>query len=370
MFGLNIGFGLNLGGAVSSKILNRWSEDYAFVKAGTGNARLLFVGDSTMHGSTATGTNQRPNESKNLANLFVANGIKASDDANFGTSDFTTAKRLYKDLRYSGTFTMYSASTLGGFMAQGTAVGQTLTYTPETICDTFRVFFWGTGSSQATVQATGGAASTAASMSTIGQQFGTTALRYIDVQAGSLSAGNSVTVTMASGTLVAVAAIECWDSTASQVICVNAGHHGSSTPNWIVTGASNRSPLDIFNGMPDGYYSAVIIKPGINDAGNSNDIETVYKPNLRTIINAILPRSDVIIEASNPILSGANDAYNVANAEIAAEFNIPYVNNRLDPDFTTYAVANAAGKMADALHPNSTGLLIPATYTYNLISAL
>lgn len=359
-------------GGAALNPLARWSTDLAAVVAGTGNARILCMGDSTMHGSTGAGTNQRPNETKALANLFVTNGIKAHDDANFGMSDFSAAKRLYKDLRYTGTFTMYSAGTLGGFMAQGTAIGQTLTYTPETVCDTFRVFFWstGTGASTSTViiQATGGTPTSALSMSTIGQAFGTTSLRYIDVSAATLTAGNSVTITMAAGILIPLVAVECWDSTASQVIIVNAGHHGSSTPNWIVESASLRAPLDILKNFPDGYYSAVYIRPGINDSGNANPIEGVYKPNLRTIRNGVGSKSSFIIGAANPISSGAVDPYNVANAELAAELGAAFINSRVDANFDTYAHASAAGLMVDTLHPDPSGFALMAGYDYAVLN--
>ena len=344
----------------------KWDADLAATKAGTKDTRTLFVGDSTMIGAVGNGTHYRPNETKAFANILAANGTPSNDSAFFGTSDFTTAKRLYKDLRLTGTFTMYSAAALGGFMAQGTSIGQTLTFTPETACDTFRVFYWGNGSSTSTVQATGGTPVTVAN-NTAGVAFGTTALRYLDVTAGSLASGNSVTITFVSGSLVPIAAIEAWDSTQKQVINVNAGHYGSSTPNWIVTGASNRAPLDILQGFPDGYYSFVVIKPGINDAGNSRDIETVYKPNLRTMINAIGTKADIIIEACNPISSLAELPYNVANREIADEYGLLFVNNRLAPDFDTYSNAVSAGLMGDTLHPNSDGLTLVGEYLYNQI---
>ncbi len=348
-------------------LLPNWNTALAELQSDNQYIRVLNLGDSTALGANGSGDHYRPNEYKSWTNRLVTAGISAHDDAFFGTSDFTTAKRLYKDLRITGNWTMYSASALGGFMAQSLVVGQTLTFTPETDVDTFRIFWWSgtSGASTSTMQITGTDGTPLdVTISTGGTAFGTTSLRYADVTCASLTAGNAVTLEHTAGTTVSIAAISSWDSTKKQVISYNAGHYGSSTPNWIVTGGTNRNPLDILNGYPDGYFSLVTIKPGINDAGNGNDIETVYKPNLQTIIDAIGSKSDIIIEAANPISSGLVDAYNVANAEIAAANNILFVNSRVDPEFDTYANANAAGLMGDTLHPNVSGLDLASAYLF------
>ncbi len=335
--------------------LKKWRKGVAAVRAGTGNMRLLIVGDSTTIGVNGSGVAQVPNEYQSLAVAITRAGVPAQENSFFGFSAGSGARTL-ADTRITrtGWYLDTGHNTLGGNMSVADFTGHTITFTPTNQCDTFRVFYNVYGSSaQITVQATGGASKTIYSnASTNGTQFNGT-IYYADVSAASLG-NNAVTLTYAAGSgAFYLLGIEAWDSTKKQCIVTNAGWWGGLVGDFVVSSNSYNSG-NLLNGYPSGYYDAVIIKAGINDCVY-NVTKDSFKSRVQTLITSVSGRgSDVILETDNPYSGGANfGTYADALQELADENTLVFIdqNARLE----SYTVANGLGFMSDTMHPSVAG---------------
>lgn len=346
---------------IYSQIPN-WATASRNVKNGTATARGLNIGDSTTIGITGAGVGIRPNEYKAVATQLMPTFESAHDDAFFGFSN-ASGNRLTQDNRLTNSGAALSTvGVLGGVACRLAATGNRLTFTPESTCDRFRVYFWYNGSLTYSIQATGGTALTGTLTSGSGTVFGTSTIRYFEVSAATLQAGNSVTITRTggAGTGLEIMGLEAWDSTKKQVIMCNVGVWGSKSADWIVSDGTGRKALDLINTMPAGYFTFATVKAGINDAGSAIAVST-YKSNLQTLINAIKAKGmDCILETDNPVQANNMAAYITALKELAASNNLLLINSY--DAWGTYTYANAQGWMADTSHPSAAGYTNMATY--------
>lgn len=356
-------------GFVYNPSLPVWTAAAAAVNGGSADARILCVGDSTTIGINATGNINWPCEYDYVATNLNAR-VNSRKDAFFGFST-ASGNRVTKDTRIVATgAAIGSSATLGGFSCQMATAGNNIVFTPTETVDTFRVFWWFNGSVDISIQATGGTAFTATLGSGTGTQFGTSNLRYVDVTAASLTAGNAVTISKTGGAgTFQLIGIEARNSTIKQCFVINAGHWGSKSADWAASGGSLRSPLDVIGRAPSGYFSLVNIKAGINDANSAVSIST-YKSNLQTIISAAKAAgSDVTLETDNPIGNGTDELpYITALRELAAANSLFFIDSYTSP-FVSYTNANANSWMADTLHPNTAGYAQQATVLSDLLIA-
>lgn len=153
--------------------LNRWGAALAAMRAGTRNAKLLVISDSTSVGACAVSSSiVGPNQLSfswpyQLAPYFVANGIPANTNSLFGdpTNQSVAATLSSVDPRraYGANWLFGAISSLGGKCAYNiTAGSQTaMSFTPTSSFDTITVcYLRNTGYGSFSIAVDGGAALT------------------------------------------------------------------------------------------------------------------------------------------------------------------------------------------------------------------
>ena len=216
----------------------------ASLLANTSHLRILNIGNSTTFGANGTGAQTKPNEYKQAAASMAAFVTRANDDSFFGfsTGGGQNGSRLLADDRIVNSGAVLSSTgCLGGIACRIATAGNSFTFTPNSVCNTFRVYWWYNGSVAVSIQATGGTAFATTLTSGSGTQFGTTDIRYTEVTAASLTAGNAVTVSKTGGAgNFEVIGIEAWDSTTKRMVFTNAGHWGSTSTQWAQSSGAGR----------------------------------------------------------------------------------------------------------------------------------
>lgn len=348
-------------GAVYDPSLPIWSQGVADLLAGISTLRVLNIGDSTTIGINGLGVQTDPNEYKQVATTMGAYFDHSEQDAFFGfsTSGTLAGSRLKADNRVvNGGAVNSSIACLGGLTGRITTAGNYFTFKPDGVCDTFRVYWWYNGAVGVDFTATGGTPYAVTLSSGSGTQFGTTDIRYVDVSAATLTAGNILTITKTSGASnLEIVGIEAWDSTTKRLQLVNCGHFGSRSTNWAVTTGGGRNPSDFLAKVPAGYFQLATIKPPINDAGGTPTTIPTFKANIQIVINACRAGGmDVVLETGNPRSDGLEVPYIAAMVELAIANNI-FLLNTHDDIFIDYATAVSNGYMVggDGLHPTVLG---------------
>lgn len=336
------------------------------VKAGTGNARILMVGDSTTQGTGSNGSTEGNQEPlawpTQLAAYLNSIGIPAQNEAFFGNgssfeSNCANNGKVNCGAWQDGTFT-----TVGGELFEG-VVGAPLTFTPSTPTDSLTIWYTTfPGNGEFTVSIDGGAPqSINTGTGTSGGMASTTITTTLGMHVIALNmpaAGN-----------VFVIGLEAWNSTISSVHILNAGWAGSQLVNWDDTdgGTGVPQPWAPLNAVPILDVDVVMIDLGINDWRVSTDAAD-WKTAYQAVLTAWIPVSDCVVITPNPseltyapgFTTAANmNAYVMAMQQLAATNS----NSLLDfySAFASWDIANSKGWMFDGLHPNAAGYAIFAS---------
>jgi lysophospholipase L1-like esterase len=337
--------------------------DAARVKAATGlgNAKALFIGDSTTAGLYANG------------NQFAGNGmlgwtrrlkalVTSQEIANaswIGSSHTTTTAEFNSyDSRITfganWTILQTSSDVLGGFPiydAATTGLGgaaNTVSFNSGETFDTIDVYYISTpGGGQFTVDIGGAVLDT---INTLNAVLGITKAT-VSCTLGANTVNIIKTVTGA----VEITGVSCYKNN-NAIQLLNAGDGGYSLS-------------QMFNGVgfgPENGITAIdpdltIISHGINDQALSKSLAE-FKPKYQAVIDHCLQYGDVALAIPSPyVAADTNLAYRNIIRELAAENGLNLF------DFTealggSYAVANANGIMSIGAHPTSAGYRLISDY--------
>lgn len=331
--------------------LPKWRLALAKVKVGFSDAKVIFIGDSTIAGSVAQA----------LANTMPSRLVNRFNSSSPVTAIQEFSNDYVQDYKV-GTWALgtgCSASATGAGVS--CTVGSTATtWTPGGTqpCDSFRLEYMTNGGlGTITVSATGGTPSVINTNTTAGNH-------WVTVTAASLLTTNALSFqnTGGSGTIY-VGSVECYDSTTTHVRFANYGKDGTKTSDWL----SGANPFGIYDGFTTYQPDLTIIGLGINDAGASVPCSTTIS-NLQTIITAAQVSGDVILMTVIPS-SGSPYDTNEAScypsySALAATNNIPLVDM-----YARFGQTWNTNLMFNALHPNSYGYADWAGAIYQVLNA-
>ncbi|VXC43800.1 SGNH/GDSL hydrolase family protein [Nocardioides sp. AX2bis] len=361
---------------MTAPYLNRWDAAIAEVKAGTRDAKLLTVGDSTTAGvgggTEATYVQQQgyPSELAALLNeglVPAADGLQIPRATSAGTPNDTRWTRgtgWVKGDTADTALTSYIG--FGGrgnnYYAPFDAAGVLTFNDPRINADRFDVYYLTTTGDGATftAQATGGAASAAIAT---GAQAAK-GIAKVTISAAAAITTNVVTIDPGGAAgQVFIVGIEPWLSTRRQVRVANAGASGSKAFSWAAY--SSGSASNTWNALASIKAYApdlTIIDLGINDADPAGLTDpNGFDPLLQSVINAALVSGDVILKTFIPV-AGREAHQDLLAAKIRAH-DLPLID--IYSVWDTGAKANAAELVnPDLIHANAAGYEVVANYVY------
>jgi lysophospholipase L1-like esterase len=314
-----------------------WREALSRVRTGTGDAKLLAVGDSKTKGNSNYAlTTSWPGALSQLLNKTatpVANGLTTLPLASATDTRFTAGAGWPLTRNYG----------FGGFHAwQVTAPAGSLVFNDPTIlADRFDVYYMTNASfGNLAITATGGATANFACTSGV-------KVDKVTVSAAAALTTNTLTIDSTGGACYIIA-IEPWLSTKSTVRIGNGGGPSSASGNWITgTPWSGKDCIKAY--APD----LTIITHGTNDAVNGVSLST-YRSNMQQIIDAARVSGDVAVMTIAPSTGAVYTKMEPKYSEILRTMGVPVIDlwQHCGGDFNTY---NDMGFMLDDRHPNSSG---------------
>lgn len=267
----------------------------ARVRAGTGDAKILSVGDSTTSGIGSDGTagggsNSYPYRIAAQLNSYIptAKGLGIPPSILAGNPDTRWTAG-------SG----WSLLTLGwgegsDYQGAANAAGSLVYADPGVTADRFDVYYaTNSGLGTITAVATGGSTVTQSTSAAGG-------VGKVTLSAATAATTNTVTLTNVSGAAVHILGVEPWHSTIKRVRVGNAGVGSSTTAKWVQSEATFGGPGAIRAYAPD----LTILSLGINDATNAVAVAT-FMANMQLLINAAKISGDILIMSPFPSASGA-----------------------------------------------------------------
>jgi hypothetical protein len=333
-------------------------------RAGLRNTRVAFIGDSTTRGqSTGGGTSQAVNSwPMQLSTLLNAAGINAGannvwgDGGSWGLGQ-TIANFKTGDSRVTSTGAWALGSVLSaGGNNFGSASAGTMTFTPQTNCDTCQVI-WRDGAAGRDwdFAVDGGAATNVLST-------GATQFKIETFALGSL-APHTVTLSWDLGT-IHILGINCYNSTRKELSLWNWGICGGTSLNLINNTDAVVGRLAILAHASLKPDLAFIEGGIINDWRTSVAIAT-SKSQITTLVTTAKANGTNVILCVPPVDTGvagatANQAaYVAAMYEIAAEQSVGIIN------FREISIANS-----DTVHPTAAGYLSMATLARKVLQQI
>jgi lysophospholipase L1-like esterase len=346
--------------------LPNWNTALGLRAAGTRNAKLVCVGDSTTMGIGADGSNHA-----NGANLgwpaqlaqMVSNSGYGSWFGDHNVELGGTLTLAQFDTRVSiGSWvsTGNGTQTMGGPMMRATsASGGPLAFTPRNYVDTFDVYtFTNNVAASLSIQIDAGSATTLSQNS---------ANSLVKTTLTTTLGSHALNVNWISGTPFLVG-VYGYNSAAKEISIINAGISGGVVGTTTGTGWTSQSgnpwaPLAVLEAVaPD----LTIINLNINDC-NAGTAQSTYVAALQSIITAAKVSGDVIITSANPTTTSASlgtQATYVGYVSALATTNaIPFIDI-----FNLWGGVNQSQWMFNGLHPNFSGYTQIAGYILKAIT--
>lgn len=328
---------------------------------GSGNVGLLFAGDSTTAGGTGVSPSRYNGHVDQVAPLLTTRfGIDNSRPSSIGSAGHATggnaAHVAYNPIVAFNSGTIQDLEALiGGYAFQHTLTTGAMRWTPATQFPGFtfdRVLFaWReSASTQLRWADSTGAFGTLA--------FGSNLPHVQEIVCGAGATWIEVRC-VAAGTLRFVGPAAFYTAGQRRLLMMNAGFVGSKVGNdtsqddWWRTDLPFRAPgfIPLFG------QALTVINLCINDASAGTVLAT-YKANLKSLIAVAKQAGSVLVMNGNQVdtaLVPQATAVQYRNAarEAAQESGVSFWDSA--SVLGTYAVANAAGDMADQTHPNVQG---------------
>lgn len=349
------------------------------VRSGTGRAKFLFIGDSTVWGENGGDTNGLRNNAHNnsfpavVSAFFNANGVPSAQDNLFASGANTGSTVVIADHQnsYKPGFNApspwilsTSVFTMGGCTFSCAAADATgITYTPEVNVDSFEIGDLQAAGAGVYTWAVDGGGTT-----TITETNASSALTKQTISAGA-SGSHTLTIKRVSGTAF-IRHVKGWDSTKSQLDVLNAGRGSSVTADWIVSSAPYSS-LGAFT-SDAANADLVVCDLGINEviAGTS---QATFKANYQTLINAGIAGGAnfllVVPHQTDTTLDATASQANIRQwiKDLAFLNNLPCLD--LQAHMGTFLQMTAAGNLFGARHPNKPGYAAEGAYIASVLRA-
>lgn len=319
----------------------------ARVRTGGGDAKWLFVGDSTEWGALNSGVATTLNSrTSRMVSLLSAAGLPAAPglavppvaaNATFASCPlYSNGSSGAPPADWQGT----RAHGFGQSAWNANATADNLVFADSRVAfDRYDIYYLASsGLGTITATATGGSAATAHG----------TGFVVASVTASAAAASTANVLTMSSTGNNFLVGIEPWTSTVSRVRLANAGCSSTATAQWIGD-PSYGATYAIGVYAPD----VVFICLGVNDAIQSVPLAT-YLANLQTIIAACQAAgADVILLTQGPSQETAVAALETQYTTAILGLGLPVIDNfnRLG----AWSAVNALGFMDDAHHKNTLG---------------
>lgn len=346
--------------AVAGPTFNKWNAAMSAKNAGSRNAVLAVVGDSTTAGWGGQGTSAHTNDAsfsapRALAGLLTsASGASLFCDQNClsgagGTTPIGTFDQRVVLGSWSQLVNATSCSA-GGSMIRCTAGTTPLQFTPTGVVDKFDIYYCiNTGFGTFTAGVAGDTATTINTAST-------TSVGKTTVTAAGGLGTHTLKLTRVSGSCFLIGVVG-YNSASKETSVFNLGYSGSKVgtvvPGWNYSTPQPWDPLPMLKVLaPDLTFINLTVNDWVAATNQAN-----YSTYLQNLITAGLASGDVVVmsgAASNPISASAAQQliYRNIAANLAASNNLQYID--LTAEMGDYASNVAASRMFDSLHPNST----------------
>lgn len=351
---------------LGSNQLPHWNAALSRVMAKQGNARVLFIGDSTMAGYYSTNSASGPYAQLSIPALFSnalnGMGIPSNYDAVLGAGANLTDKTTLDGRLTVGTgwatFGGGTSGTMGGQWYSATSATTPIAFTPNTPVDTFKLWYIstpGAGSMNCNVD---NGTNTAVNQAATANYLSTTIAAPLGKHTFYCNWGSG-----AGG--VIWAGVEASNSALSAVLIDNGGWPSSTAPQWASATGGAYSAISACTKM---NYDLVVIDLGDNDIGTGVTL-SAYTTALQTIASSCQASgvTDVVFMTGfheNPSYSAnyseANQAlYAAAMKTVATSTsNSSYVQGTPVADefsnLVSYAYENNVGGIyaASSIHAN------------------
>lgn len=362
------------GAGKSPYLLPRWKTALGKVRAGTANAKLLVMSDSTGAGAIASSAAYGANDMSRswpfkLAPLLAAAGYPATTGAIFGEqtgTDVIATLNAHDTRRLMVAPWAFSVVALGGKgLSNNTAGSQTpLRFIPVEPFDTIKVtYLRNTSYGKFSISVDGGAAEGAV-VDTAGAIAVLTTTRTVALGTHYVDIARSAP-TGADGALL-IFKVEVWNSATKCVQIFNASVGSSTT----LKQSANTNVYDPLAMAVSDPADLVIICLDINNwhgnyASGIYDLvtATTHSFQLQKMIDALRPVSDIILMTGAPSAVGTvprayQDSILKATRHLASVNNLPLVD--ISGDWGDYIQATASGyylPIGDSVHPGDPGYI-------------
>lgn len=343
---------------VTPLALPHWTSAVSRVRAGSGNARVYCIGDSTTFGTFSNGTTTGDltvgSYPTRLSQILTASGLPAQrasfmgDGGGFETTGANDSRVVLGDW----TQDSFGVVSTGGALFQSlTPTVNAMTFTPTEEVDTFVIWystFPSNGEFTATIDS--GSPTTISTVSGSG-------LASTTVTAGSVGV-HTLSFQHIDSNAVFIIGVEAHNSTTSAVCVTNAGWAGALSNDW---NRSDEAYAPIFS-VPVQSPDLILLDLGINNWREGTDIAG-YTADMQALITAWSPNSDIVIVTPDPSSTSYSEFTTVQNMGnfVAAMYSLAKVNNL--PLIDNYARWGSFARASvpplsfygDGLHPNGAG---------------
>jgi lysophospholipase L1-like esterase len=333
--------------------LPTWLEKLNHVRAGTGRARVLCIGESTTRG-TGAGTGANLNVAadqfswpKYLADYLQARGVSASFNSwvggGFGSGGTDSRHALGSGWAPNGN------PSLGGSLMRNSTSTSTFSFSALYPFDTMRLWYLRFNNHDTFTYNIGGG-----TLATINADGGTAVLTsQMTVARGAHTINLQRTGV---GNLNDIVGWELWDTTAPAVDVFNAGFSGAVMASIASTVNAAFSPLPALGSFaPD----LTILCEGINDA-NGATAEGTFKTNAQAVIDKARLSGDIILSSGTPAAIAGGEAARRAYAtylrDLAISNGVTFVD--IVELMGSYDISVANGWQGNGLHIDADGYAV------------
>jgi lysophospholipase L1-like esterase len=357
-----------------------WSAAVRAQRAGKRHARIMCIGDSTTMGYGANGATVVNNDRAgsyptHLSGILTDRGSKGSWQNVVGNGNVPSELLSFQkyDARsvWGPQWGPSSVRTAGGFTHRnGAGTPGPLVFTPTEPWDTAEVYLYqgeptATQSLKVLINST-----EKASVTTHFWETTSGNLKRIIVKADTVGM-HTLSLTPAVSGVIHVVGWLTYNDAEKEISVLNAGWGGATAAAWN-EGTQQLAPIPVIKSLnPD----LAIINLGINDGTPVDPLlsKDQFKSQIQNLIDAARSSgADVMLVAPNdgyPVDFGQRyGVLGTALQEMAAEQSLAFLDLRTV--MGTWAQANTAGLMRDAVHPNSAGYAVIAEAIADVIMPL
>lgn len=358
----------------TAKLLPHWRAALGRVRTKSGDAKVLFVGDSITSGEDANNTLASPRDYSyptQFAAYLTSIGIPAQAQSfmgdGFGSLLSHADPRLTIGGSWSDNVAIYS---MGGVPFTASTSTNALAYKPTIPVTTWDIYWLQTTAASSFTWAIDGGGTTSVNTQNAAQAMAKTTVT-------AAAAGiHSLGIVQATGAPL-IQGIDGYNTNYFSVHCINCGWPSGSAYN--LTGNQNSQPFGPLACFAKILPDLVVYElTAINDLiqGNVAGLANFITFSSQVIAAAQAAGADVVLVAPNPVgITNTNSSlanqklFNTAIYQMAASFNVPLVD--MFDRLTSYEIASAYGLYATVsannIHLNAKGYSDMAQALFDVI---